>query len=135
MNIVILQGTLIKDAEVITNNGSFASKFVVAVSRDYKSNGVDTDFITCIYWTREDKISKYLKKGIKVTVQGAMENVSFTTREGTKRIVTQVKVKEVRLERETQKEKEEKSVGPNVSYEDADNLIPLDDDPDLGLPF
>ena len=93
MNKVILIGNLVKDPEMQTTaSGVSVCKFSVAVNRPYKKDGeTETDFINIVAWRGvADNVGKYLKKGNKCAVTGAMQNRSYDAQDGTKRYITEV---------------------------------------------
>ena len=90
MNKVILMGRLTKDPEVrySGNEGNMAiASFDLAVDRRFKRPGdeVTADFFNCTAFGKKGEfVEKYLKKGIKVLVEGQMQNNNYTNREGQK---------------------------------------------------
>jgi single-strand DNA-binding protein len=93
MNKVILIGNLVKDPEIQTTaSGVSVCKFSVAINRPYKKDGeTETDFFNIVAWRGvADNVGKYLKKGNKCAVTGAMQNHSYDAQDGTKRYITEV---------------------------------------------
>ena len=92
MNIIAITGRLAQDVTVRqTANGKPVANFSIAVQRNTKNeNGqYDADFfnVTCFNSTAEFA-EKYLAKGVKVEISGAIQNNSWTDKEGNKRIST-----------------------------------------------
>lgn len=93
MNQVILIGNLVRDPEMKTTAiGVSVCRFCVAVDRPYKIDGkIETDFINIVAWRGvADNVGKYLKKGDKCAVIGAIQNRSYNAQDGTKRYITEV---------------------------------------------
>ena len=99
MNKVILIGNLTKDPELTTtNSGINCCKFTVAVQRKFSNaeGEREADFINCVAWRAlADNVNKYLTKGKRCAVVGAMQTRSYDAKDGTKRYVTEVLVDEV----------------------------------------
>jgi single-strand DNA-binding protein len=78
-NHITLVGNLTKDPEQKNFGDKAKSQFIIAVNRDYKTNGKDNvDFIKISAWGKLAKIcNDYLKKGKKVLVDGKLHINSF----------------------------------------------------------
>lgn len=130
MNRVILIGNLTKDPELTTtNSGISVCRFTLAVSRRFvgASGERETDFLNIVAWrSQAENCSKYLKKGSKCAVVGAIQTRSYDAQDGTKRYVTEVVASEV----EFLSAKDQTDGG---SQEDAPKaeLQPIDNDDDL----
>lgn len=94
MNKVFLIGNLTREPELKeTNTGIAVCNFSIAVNRDYKdSNGnTPTDFFNIIVWrNRGETCARYLKKGNKVAVIGALQNRTYEDENGIKRHITDI---------------------------------------------
>ena len=93
MNKVILIGNLVSDPEMQTTVGGISvCKFRLAVNRPYKTEKQEkTDFINIFAWRGiADDVGKYLKKGNKCAVTGAMQNLSYNAQDGVTRYITEV---------------------------------------------
>lgn len=77
MNKVTLIGRITKDLELYANqSGKNYTRFALAVNRDFtKEDGSrDADFINCVAWeNRAEILSKYLKKGNRVAIDGKLQ--------------------------------------------------------------
>lgn len=146
VNKVILIGNLGKDPEVrrLENNGIVAS-FSIATSEVFTDRTTGekretTDWHNIVLWRGLAEITeKYLKKGMKVYVEGRLKTRSWQDKEGATRYTTEILADELNIltwpdnpERQT----EQKPVYPTQS-----NPIPpapvqdlMDDDED-DLPF
>jgi len=79
MNIVMLIGRLTNDPELKQNEKYTQCKFTLAVNRLKEG----TDFINCIAWNKQaELISKYLKKGSQVAIEGRIQTGSYDGKNG-----------------------------------------------------
>ncbi|MEA4846098.1 MAG: single-stranded DNA-binding protein [Clostridiaceae bacterium] len=81
LNKSILMGRLTADAETkIFDEKKRVSNFTMAVDRDYlnNDNSRPADFIQIVAWNLPEKfISKYLKKGELVSVEGRLQSRKY----------------------------------------------------------
>ena len=90
MNKSIMMGRLVKDPDIRysqTNNGELAvASFRLAVDRKYVREGdPKADFFRCTAFGRKAEfVANYLFQGIKVVVEGRMQNDNYTNRDGEK---------------------------------------------------
>ena len=112
MNKVILSGNLTKDPESqTTSSGITVCRFTLAVQRKFSNaNGEkETDFINIVTWrTLAENCIKYLSKGKKVAVVGAIQTRSYDAQDGTKRYVTEIMAEEVEFLSPSEKQETEK---------------------------
>lgn len=98
MNIVILMGNIVRDIELkATTSGKEVCSFTLAVQRNYKNQDgkYDSDFISCIaYGKTAELISKYTKKGDKLSVEGRILTRNYE-KDGKKVYVTEVLVSNI----------------------------------------
>lgn len=94
MNKVIIIGRNTRDIELKqTLSGSSAIEFSIAVKRAFKNaNGeVESDFFNCIaYGKLAESISRYVKKGDQIGIEGRLQTRNYTNREGNKVYVTEI---------------------------------------------
>lgn len=95
MNKVIMIGRLTRDAEVRYSQGENATaiaRYSLAVDRVGAKDGQPSaDFISCIAFGKNAEFAeKYLKKGIKIAVEGRIQTGSYTNKEGQKVYTTDV---------------------------------------------
>ena len=81
-----LTGNICNDAEVTAfDNGSKVVSFSVAHSKKWNDkNGVKqekTTWVRCNMWKQEN-LAQYLKKGVRVLVEGEIEARAYTNKEG-----------------------------------------------------
>lgn len=125
MNLSIILGNLTKDVEKTTTpNGISVARFTVAVQRKFKnaSGEKETDFIPVVcFRDLADLCAKYLLKGKKVAVTGAIQVRNYEAKDGTKRYTTEILADNVEFLSPTEKE-------PKKTIDD---LPPIEDDDDL----
>ena len=118
MNKIILSGNATKDVVLqTTNSGLSFCSFGVAVKRNFKNNDgeYETDFINCVAWrSTADYLAKYLKKGNKVIVSGAIQTRTYDAKDGTKKYVTEVVVDDAEV-LSTQPKPQEEPVQQNTN--------------------
>lgn len=95
MNKVIMMGRLTRDPEIRYGagaNGVVVASFSLAVDRRFKREGEpEADFFNCTAFAKQAEFAeKYLKKGIKIVVDGRLQNDSYTDHDGNKRTSTKV---------------------------------------------
>ena len=126
MNKVILIGNLTKDPELATtSNGITVCRFSLAVQRKFANadGEKEADFINIIAWRKlGETCGKYLAKGRKCSIIGALQTRSYDAQDGSKRYVTEVVADEVEF----------LSAKPQEDGGSADpELTPIEDDGDL----
>ena len=85
LNRVVVVGRLVRDPELRkTNSGSSVVAFTVAVDNRQKSNGEKSaSFLPCIAWNATaENVSKFIKKGSLVGVDGHLNQRSYQGRDG-----------------------------------------------------
>lgn len=105
MNVVVISGGLGRDPEVKqTQNGSIIMNFSVAVS-DRRKNGQTgqweevTHWVDCVmFGKRAESLSRFLRKGMKVTVSGRLQQNRWEDKKsGQKRSRLEVAVNDLEL--------------------------------------
>lgn len=83
MNIAILIGRLTKDPELqyTPNTQTAVCKFTLAVDGKGKDEGADFIRITA-FGKRAESISRYMKKGRQIAIQGKIQTGSYKDRDG-----------------------------------------------------
>lgn len=96
MNKVVLMGRLTRDVEMYqsSNNNAPIARYTLVVNRQFRREGEpDADFFRCISFGKNAEISeKYLKKGMKILIEGKIQLGSYTNREGQKVYTTDIVV-------------------------------------------
>ena len=84
MNNVILMGRLTKDPDVRTSqNGVTSARFTLAVDRHSKTDPNAADFPSCVCFGKTAEVARdYLKKGVKIAVQGRIQTSKYPDENG-----------------------------------------------------
>lgn len=86
MNKVILMGRLARDPEVRYGGQSnmAIARFTIAVDRRFKRDGQpQADFLNCTAFGKLGEfVERYLRKGIKIVLEGEIQNDNYTNKEG-----------------------------------------------------
>jgi len=101
--VITVVGNLVDDPELrFTPSGAAVANFRIAsTSRtfDKQSNewkDGDALFLSCAVWRQAaENVAESLQKGMRVVVQGRLQQRSFETKEGEKRTVVELEVEEV----------------------------------------
>ena len=136
MNKVIETGRVTKDIELRqTKSGTSAIEFSLAVKRSFKNdNGeYESDFFNCVAFGKSaETISRYVKKGDMIGIEGRLQTRSYTNKEGRKITVTEIIVNDFEF---LQSKKQEEPTAETIESDPFKNAtweeIPNDDD----LPF
>lgn len=94
MNKLTILGNLVKNPELrTTTEGTSVCGFTVAVNRKYHRDGEpEADFFNVSVWREKgENCAKYLQKGSKVCVIGAVSVRTYTGNDGTVRAVMEIK--------------------------------------------
>ena len=120
MNNITIIGNICREPDVInTTTGKVIAKISVAVPSSRKN---DTDFFTCVcYEPTSDFVAKFLTKGCKVAINGAIHIREYERKDGTKGKDIEIDVRT--LENLTPKEKKPVVVEPET-HEDNDDDLP-----------
>lgn len=92
-NRVFILGNIVRDPELQqTNSGHFVTNFCVAVNPTSEKYG-SVLFQECKAWRNTAQfICQWFKKGTKVFIEGELESVDFTGKDGVKRSKTVIRV-------------------------------------------
>lgn len=89
MNLVVLMGRLTADPDIKNTDTTTIASYTLAVDRISKEKA--TDFIRCkAFGKGADFAEKYLKKGMKIAIEGRIQTGSYTNKEGVKVYTTDV---------------------------------------------
>lgn len=106
MNRATIIGNLTKDPELkVTPNGVSVCTFTVAVQRKFKDQNGErqADFIPVVTWRGlAENCGKYLAKGKKAAISGAITTRTYTAQDGSKRYITEVVADDVEFLTPTQ---------------------------------
>lgn len=113
MNKALLIGRNTKDIELkATTSGKLVVTFNIAVNRPYKNDSGerDCDFLNCIAFSKlAETISKYVKKGDLIGVEGRIQTRSYTDKGGNNRYSTEIMVENIEF-LQSKKEKPQEEV-------------------------
>ena len=103
VNSAVIVGRLTRDPEPIwTANGTCVLEFAVAVDNPVKtadgSWGSEPSFIECVlFGARAEKLSEIMHKGMKVTVQGRLQQQRWQNKQGENRSKVRILTDNVEL--------------------------------------
>jgi single-strand DNA-binding protein len=110
VNKAFLIGNLTRDPELRTTSGGIpVCSFSIAINRRFKnaSGQQETDFINITAWRQLGELcAKYLAKGRKVSVVGAIQTRTYEAQDGSKRNAFEVVADEVEFLSPMQQEKQ-----------------------------
>lgn len=94
MNKVILIGRLTKDVETRYSGETAIARYSLAVDRKFKKDGEPTaDFLNCVAFGKNGEFAdKYLRKGMKIAVEGRIQTGSYDNKDGQKVYTTDIVV-------------------------------------------
>lgn len=97
LNKVMLIGRLTADPQtrILPTSGQKVTSFSLATNRKWKSNTgekkEETQFHNIIAWTKLGEIcAQYMKKGMRVYIEGSLRNRSWTGTDGQKKYRTEI---------------------------------------------
>ena len=136
MNKVIELGRSVSDVELKqTSSGTSAVEFRIAVKRTYKNaeGKYDSDFFNCVAFNKTaERISKYVKQGDLIGIEGKLQTRNYTNREGNKVYVTEIIVENVEF-LQTKKQDEQNATFAETDPFKGANFEEVDVED--GLPF
>ena len=94
MNSINLMGRITADIELkSTQSGKSVCTFTIAVKRPNVKD--KTDFLNCLAWEKNaENISRYFGKGKMIALRGVLESRTYEDKDGKKRTVHEVEVRE-----------------------------------------
>jgi single-strand DNA-binding protein len=140
MNKAILMGRLGKDAELKRlDGGGSMMRFSIATDESWKNKQTGewekkTTWHNCVKWGDNSRLAPHLVKGIKVLVEGQIENREWQDEHGEKKRATQIKVfhlefcepkQQTQESRETDASPFPGAPGPGYSDGGSDDDIPF----------
>ena len=93
MNKCILIGRICTDIDSRkTTTGTAVATYRLAVDRKFKKEGQpEADFLSCVtFGNNAEFANKYLRKGIKIAVEGSIQTRSYDDKDGKKVYVTEI---------------------------------------------
>lgn len=139
MNKWIGMGRLTRDPEVrYGQSGNAVANFSIAVDRRFKRDGeAQADFFNCTAFGKTGEfVEKYLKKGIKVVVDGELQNNNYEDKNGTKHYSVQIIVNQIEFaESKSSQANSNDTAEPEANKPADDGFMNIPDGIDEELPF
>ena len=140
MNKIIITGRNTKEIELRQlTSGTSAIEFSVAVKRTFKNaNGeYESDFFNCVAFGKTaETISRFVKKGDMIGLEGRLQTRSYTNKEGRKINVTEIIVENFEfLQSKKQEEPTNADTPSDADPFKAPQWEEIPNDSELGLPF
>lgn len=139
MNKWIGMGRLTRDPEVrYGQSGNAVANFSIAVDRRFKRDGeAQADFFNCTAFGKTGEfVEKYLKKGIKVVVDGELQNNNYEDKNGTKHYSVQIIVNQIEFaESKSSQANNNDTAEPEANKPADDGFMNIPDGIDEELPF
>ena len=122
-----------------TNNGQLAfGNYTIAVDRPSKKEEKETDFIRCkVVGKTAEFAEKYLRKGMKIAIEGRLQVDNYTDQNGNKRSTTYVQVNSHEFCESKQQQSNATFPNQNSTFPSiGDDFMSIPDGvEDAGLPF
>lgn len=142
LNTCTLIGNVGKQPEIgVFETGSGWAKFSLATEKSFKNKegekSTETTWHNIVaFGPVVDVISKYVKKGQQICIRGEIRNRSYENREGEKRYISEVLVRDLVLLRGNRESNSahpppENESNSNTTHDNYDNQVEPEDD----LPF
>lgn len=94
MNKAIISGRLTKDPTITYTQGAepmCVARYTLAVDRMKKDGEQSADFPSCVAFGKNGEFAeRYLKKGMKILVEGRIQTGSYTNKDGVKVYTTDI---------------------------------------------
>lgn len=136
MNVCIMMGRLTADPEIrYSQNGTGIAKFTIAVDRRFKKDGQpEADFHNCTCFGKLAEFTeKYLHKGIKIVVNGELQDNNYTNRNGEKVYSKQLILNSIEFA--ASKSSSDQANNRPTQQPDKDGFMNIPDGIDEELPF
>ena len=138
MNKVIMTGRTTKDIELkATPSGTSVAEFSLAVKRTFKNaNGeYESDFFNCVaYKNTAELLSRCVKKGDLIAIDGKLQTRNYTNKECRKIYVTEIIVENIEF-LQNKKDKQEQTEEPHDAGDPFGGEAFYAVDTEEGLPF
>lgn len=126
MNKVFEIGRNTKDIDLrATASGTSVASFSIAVKRNFKNaqGEYDSDFFECIAFNKlAETISKYVKKGDLIGIEGRLQTRTYDDKEGKKHYITEIVVEGIEF---LQQKKQEEPPKDKIEKVDPFDDIPF----------
>ena len=130
-NLVMMMGRLTGDPDVrYTSDSKCVANFSLAVDRKFKKQGEpDADFFKCVSFGKTaESIEKYLHKGTKILLTGAIQNDNYE-KDGVKHYSVKIMVDSWEFA------ESKAAAGEEKPQKDADGFMPIPTNLDDDMPF
>lgn len=131
MNKAIISGRLTKDPTITYTQGAepmCVARYTLAVDRMKKDGEQSADFPSCVAFGKNGEFAeRYLKKGMKIIVEGRIQTGSYTNKDGVKVYTTDIIV-----DRHEFCESKGDAPQPTPS---ADGFMPTSENDEEDIPF
>lgn len=138
MNKWIGMGRLTRDPEVrYGQSGNAVANFSIAVDRRFKRDGeAQADFFNCTAFNKTGEfVEKYLKKGIKVVIDGELQNNNYEDKNGVKHYSVQIIVNQIEFAESKSSQTNNDTAEPEANAPADDGFMNIPDGIDEELPF
>ena len=133
MNKVVLIGRLTKNPELrfTPSTGTAVATTSIAVDKYNKKTGQkEADFIPLVFWGKNaENVANYMSKGSKIAIDGVIQTRSYDAKDGTKRYVTEVVVRQLEFL------ESKKGNNSNSNSNESNNYYAPSNDPFSGANF
>ena len=140
MNKVIFLARLGRDPEIryAQSSGNAIASFSIAVNRRFKrDNEPDADWFNCVAFGKTAEFcEKYLHKGVKVVIEGELQNNNYEDKNGTKHYSVQIIVNQIEFaESKSSQANSNDTAEPEANAPADDGFMNIPDGIDEELPF
>lgn len=137
LNYCVFVGRFVEKPKIIESDKYKKTAFTIAVDRDWSKKKTEKkcDFINCVAWNKSAEfICKYFDKGMKIVIQGRLQDNTFINKEGKRVYKHDVFVTNCDFI-ESKKSKDDSGNGGNSPIPDVGGFMNLDDEIDEEVPF
>ncbi|MGN1337382.1 MAG: single-stranded DNA-binding protein [Candidatus Coprovivens sp.] len=141
INTVFVVGRTTKDIEIMSKNDKKYCKFDIAIERYAGGNKKEVDYFHCVaFGFVADYLINYAKKGSKLSIQGHLQNSTWTDKQGSSHTQTNIIVDNVdinniyqsdsnntqqtntKVKKQEQNQEKQQSISQNKQKFDYDNV-------------
>lgn len=134
MNKVILVGRICRDVETRQSNETSVSRYTLAVDRKFNREQQSADFINCVAFGKQSEFAeKYLRKGMRIAVEGRIQTGNYKNRDGQTVYTTDVVVEAHEFCESKQDNQSAENPSPHGTI--GEEFMDIPDNIDEELPF
>jgi single-strand DNA-binding protein len=134
MNKIILIGRLTKAVETRQSNETNVSRYTLAVDRKFNREQQSADFINCVAFGKQSEFAeKYLRKGMRIAVEGRIQTGNYKNRDGQTIYTTDVVVEVQEFCESKQDNQSVENPSPHGTI--GEEFMDIPDNIDEELPF